>query len=177
MSDNNRKESVRQLQRALRLLYKNGSDIPEITEDGIFGKETTAAVAAFQRNEGLEQSGVVDFDTWTNIMTKAQGIIERISPPLAIAPFISEEKSGAERGKHTWAVYFAQIILKVLAEKYCGFDGVEINGTNDGATTRALMQAQRVGNITDADGTLNKKTWNILAVLFEFAAGQLVVEE
>ena len=41
MDENERTESVRQIQRALRTLHKNGSDIPEIKEDGIFGSETT----------------------------------------------------------------------------------------------------------------------------------------
>lgn len=170
MNDNGRKESVRQLQRALRIIYKNGSDIPEVMEDGIFGKETTAAVTAFQKNVGIEQSGTVDFDTWTNIMTEAQKIIERISPPLSIMPFISDAKSKAQKGEHTSAVYFAQIILKVLAERYYGFDGVEINGINDGTTTKALMQVQKVGNIESANGTLDKRTWDILAILFEFVS-------
>ena len=52
MNENERTESIKQVQRALRTLSKNGDDIPEVKEDGIFGSETTEAVRAFQRNAG-----------------------------------------------------------------------------------------------------------------------------
>ena len=38
MDENERTESIRQLQRALRTLHKNGSDIPEVKEDGKIGR-------------------------------------------------------------------------------------------------------------------------------------------
>lgn len=168
MDENERTESVRQIQRALRTLHKNGSDIPEIKEDGIFGIETTSAVKAFQRNTGMEQTGDVDYQTWKNIMNETRSSIDRITPPLPITPFISDEASSARPGEHTWAVYFAQLMLNVISVKYSGYDDVEINGTNSGTTTEAFKQVQRAGNISTRDGTLNKKTWNVIVSMFEF---------
>lgn len=168
MDENERTESIRQLQRALRTLHKNGSDIPEVKEDGIFGAETTAAVKAFQKSAGMEQTGEVDFRTWKNIMNETRASIDRITPPLPITPFVSDEASTAAPGEHTWAVYFAQVMLNAISVEYSGCDDVEINGTNSGATTEALKQIQRTAGISTCDGTLDKKTWNVLASMFEF---------
>ena len=59
-------------------------------------------------------------------------------------------------------------MLNVISVKYSGYDDVEINGTNSGATTEAFRQIQRIGNISTRDGTLDKKTWNTIASIFEF---------
>lgn len=168
MDENERAESIRQVQRALRTLHKNGSDIPEVKEDGIFGEETAAAVKAFQQNAGMEPTGEVDYQTWKNIMNETRAGIEKISPPLPITPFVSDEASSAKPGEHTWSVYFAQLMLNIISVRYSGYDDVEINGTNSGTTTEALRQIQRAGNISTRDGTLDKKTWNVIASMFEF---------
>ena len=90
MNENERTESIKQVQRALRTLSKNGDDIPEVKEDGIFGSETTEAVRAFQRNAGMNQTGVVDYRTWEKIMNETRASIDKITPPLPITPFISD---------------------------------------------------------------------------------------
>lgn len=101
-------------------------------------------------------------------MNETRACIDRITPPLPITPFVSNEASTAAPGEHTWAVYFAQVMLNAISVKYSGYDDVEINGTNSGATTEALKQIQRTAGISTCDGTLDKKTWNVLASMFEF---------
>ncbi len=41
--------------------------------DGIYGQETQAAVALFQKSEGLEQTGIVDFITFERLRDTAIG--------------------------------------------------------------------------------------------------------
>jgi peptidoglycan hydrolase-like protein with peptidoglycan-binding domain len=60
-------KAIRELQFFLRLLAFNNKSIPLIGIDGIFGNETSSAVAAFQALFGLEPNGVVDFTTWIRI--------------------------------------------------------------------------------------------------------------
>ena len=168
MSENEHKENIKQIQNALRVIYKNGGDIPEIKADGIYGSETAEAVRTFQKNTEIEETGEVDYQTWKRIMNEARKGLGKISPPLPITPFVSDEQSKAAPGEHNWAVYFAQLMLNVISVRYTGYDDVEINGTNSGATTEAFRQIQLAGNITDGDGTLDKRTWNTIASVFEF---------
>ena len=60
-------QKVLQLQEQLNRIGENYPAIPEITEDGIYGKATAAAVSAFQRIFNLPVTGVTDYATWYKI--------------------------------------------------------------------------------------------------------------
>ncbi|MBO5364687.1 MAG: peptidoglycan-binding protein [Clostridia bacterium] len=45
-----------------------------INPDGLFEEETTQAVLLFQRQNGLPQTGVIDFATWTLLSETADAI-------------------------------------------------------------------------------------------------------
>ena len=59
---------VQMIQRYLNVIGRNYPSIPRLTEDGIFGNGTAAAVREFQRIFGLAQDGVVGLNTWNTIM-------------------------------------------------------------------------------------------------------------
>ncbi len=58
-------EAVRTLQEYLNYISAFYSEIPSITPTGYFGTQTREAVLAFQRLEGLTQTGVAEAATWT----------------------------------------------------------------------------------------------------------------
>ena len=60
-------QKVRQLQEQLNVIAGVYSAIPTLTEDGIYGAGTAAAVREFQSIFGLPQTGVTDFSTWYRI--------------------------------------------------------------------------------------------------------------
>ena len=60
--------NIRQIQRALRILHKNGEDIPVVFEDGVFGEETENAIIAFQKLSKLPANGIVDKLTWNSLV-------------------------------------------------------------------------------------------------------------
>ena len=74
--------NIRQIQRALRILHKNLEDIPPVFEDGIFGEETERAVIAFQAQNGLEPTGIVDYETWVRLMESANEYIQKNAEPF-----------------------------------------------------------------------------------------------
>ena len=160
--------SVRQVQQSLRILSKNEEKIPEVFVDGIFGNETAAAVGEYQKDRGFEPNGIVDNDTWDSIIESANRHSSNIGPPCSIAPFI-DTVSIAKKGERRHSVYFVQLMFREIALKYCGFDDIEIDGINDGTTLESIKMVQNCAGIDDGDGTLDKKTWDIIAHLFELA--------
>lgn len=158
--------NIRQIQRALRILHKNSEDIPVVFEDGIFGEETERAVIAFQALYGLEPNGIVDHETWVRLMEAANGHIRKNAEPFPIFPYISDEESGVLPDEEGKAIYFLQAMLIAIGEKYSGFDGVTLNGTNDEATRNAIIKIYELSEGEATDGRLSRRTWNSVARLF-----------
>lgn len=67
-------EKVRQLQYMLSVLSAYIQEIPPVSVDGIFGRQTQAAVLAAQRRFRLPETGVVDPATWDEIYDQYAGI-------------------------------------------------------------------------------------------------------
>ena len=72
-----RGDQVRHLQYMLSVLSEFIPQIPELTQDGIFGPNTRNAVIAAQSWLGLPQTGVVDEATWDEIYDQFAGIENR----------------------------------------------------------------------------------------------------
>lgn len=58
---------VYRLQEYLRRVSLVNQNIPNITLDGIFGSETKKAVMSFQKEYGLEVTGIVDGEMWDKL--------------------------------------------------------------------------------------------------------------
>ena len=67
-------EKVRQLQYMLAILSDYIQQIPPISIDGIYGKETKNAVLAAQRRFRIPETGVTDARTWNEIYDQFSGI-------------------------------------------------------------------------------------------------------
>ena len=65
---------VEHLQYMLSVLSAYIPEIPAVTIDGIFGNATRNAVLAAQRQFGLPQTGIVDYNTWDEIYDQFSGI-------------------------------------------------------------------------------------------------------
>ena len=60
-------QKVLQMQEELNTISDDYSSIPKLSEDGIFGPATAAAVRQFQSVFGLPATGIVDYPTWYKI--------------------------------------------------------------------------------------------------------------
>ena len=60
-------QKVLQMQEELNTISDAYSSIPKLSEDGIFGPATAAAVRQFQSVFGLPATGIVDYPTWYKI--------------------------------------------------------------------------------------------------------------
>ena len=158
--------NIRQIQRALRILHKNGEDIPIVFEDGIFGEETERAILAFQKQNNLPESGIVDYETWVLLMESTNEYIRKNAEPFPIFPYVSDEESSVLPEEEGKAIWFLQAMLIAIGEKYSGTDGVELNGKNDEATRNAIKYIHKCEEGESCDGALTQKTWNSVARLF-----------
>ena len=71
-----RGEEVRRIQTYLNRIAEAYPQIPTLTEDGIFGVSTQAAVLAFQSLFGLEPDGVVALSTYNRIAALYRDLVE-----------------------------------------------------------------------------------------------------
>ena len=62
-------EDVMQVQEFINYIAQTFPEIPQVPVNGVFGNQTQAAVLAFQRMEGIEESGAVGAITWTALAT------------------------------------------------------------------------------------------------------------
>ena len=159
---------IRRIQHALRVLNRNGEAVPEVFEDGIFGKETAKAVHAFQENHGLAVNETVDTETWETLMADSGHFEKANEPPLPILPFSDSAASTVPVHQSGEAVWFVQTMFHIIARSFSGFDDIPIDGKNEGATTEALCRVQKASDCPCKDGTLDKTTWNEVARLFSF---------
>ena len=83
MRKNSSGPEVTDLQRRLKLL---GYDLGSTGVDGIFGPRTADAVKEFQQDRGLRASGVVDQETWQELVDAGYKIGDRLlylkNPPF-----------------------------------------------------------------------------------------------
>lgn len=67
-------DSVKVIQYMLRVIAEFYDEVPVVAIDGIYGTGTQNAVLAFQRREGLPQTGAVDAATWDALSRAYEGI-------------------------------------------------------------------------------------------------------
>lgn len=67
-------EEVALLQYLLAVLSQFYLSLPNIAIDGVFGDETYDAVVALQQDAGFDQTGIVDQETWDEIVQRYIGI-------------------------------------------------------------------------------------------------------
>lgn len=68
-------QKVRQLQYLLQVMSQYVSSIPSVTQDGVFGPRTQAAVIAYQNYAGLTPDGIVGPATWNSLYRRVAGIV------------------------------------------------------------------------------------------------------
>jgi N-acetylmuramoyl-L-alanine amidase len=136
MRKNTSGSNVSDLQRRLKLL---GYNLGSTGVDGIFGQQTEDAVKKFQQDRALLASGVVDQETWNEVVDAGYKIGDRLLY-LKNPPFRGDD------------VRTLQLWLKIL-----GFYPYNENGIFCERTHGALLEFQSNMNIGD-DGIMGKRT-------------------
>ena len=157
-------QAIYNLQRYLRQISRFDNDIPSVDEDGIFGDETRASLAAFQKKYGLPVTGAADPDTWARLFNEYLATVEaRTRPdPVYLFPRFPADYS-VGRGDENLLVGVIQYLLREITTLY-GRDSsaLPLNGVFDEITEQAVKDFQTVNRLPP-DGRVDRVTWNRLA--------------
>lgn len=161
-------QPVRSLQTMLRVLAEQDSRYSRVVPDGIYGPQTMAAVAQFQRNHGLPMTGVTDQVTWEAIVAAYNPALVHVdaAQPLDIILNPNEVIVGGQSSPY---LYVAQALLMVLSKVYGSVGTPSQSGVLDAPTADALSSFQALNGLP-MTGNLDKITWKHLALQFTLAA-------
>lgn len=156
--------AVFEAQNYLRNIGRLDSDISRVIPDGFFGEETTAAVRSFQRKYGLNETGIIDFETWESIKNKNSEAVFIASEPIQIVR-ITNGDLPLVKGMDNTLVYTLHLMLNFLAERYKNFTSLSLQSFFDENTEREVKRFQRVIS-REETGQVDKATWNNLASFY-----------
>lgn len=157
-------QSVRSLQTMLRTLAENGSAVPSVVPDGIYGRQTMSAVSAFQRENGIPVTGVVNQQTWDQIVEAYRPARINVGRAASI-PISIERKQVFGMGDRNANIALMQAMLKAFADTYPNIPSPPQSGELDEKTAHCLEEFQRICALP-CSGKLDKMTWHMLAAQF-----------
>ncbi len=167
----NERETVRELQRMLRLISRFEGDLPLIGEDGIYDEGMYEAVRQYQSKRRLPVTGTADPITWSYIADDYERILEKTTPPLMIAPFPAILGYTVKDGETSDLVLIIQIMLSALRIAYDSFGNVPLSGVYDSRTAAAIRNF-RIKNLMPPENYVDLETWNSLARQYNMYANR-----
>ncbi len=145
--ENERKEKIKQLQKYLREIAKKDDRIPLLVIDGLFLAETQNAVEIFQEIYGISKTGEVDEETWNKIYKEYIDIVGGWRSCLCL-DVLKNKDAALNMGESGYIIYFIQVMLKRISDKYSNFPEIEVSGTVDENTQKALLQVREIHNLS-----------------------------
>ena len=142
-------DAVFEAQSYLRNIGRLDSDISRVVPDGIFATETTEAVKSFQRKYGLQETGVINYETWEMIKNKNSEAVFIASEPIQIVR-ITNEDLPLVIGMDNTLVYTLHLMLNNVAERYDNFTPLPLQSLFDENTEREVKRWQRVISHTES---------------------------
>ncbi len=164
---------VRVVQYYLAVISVYNESIPSVNIDGIFGSDTESAVRSFQRAYGIPETGVVDENTWDTLSDAYLGILESYPPQFLAEDYSPYPGTPLVQGSSGDAVRALQTRLKFISGVYENVPDVEVTGTFDEATARAV-DAFLVDLGLPARGFVGPGTWQLIEdTYFDLKNGDL----
>lgn len=165
------KNKIKQLQERLRQIGHTVGALPTLAVDGVYGQSTKDAVMAFQKKVGLEVTGEINYETWEMIYQYYEESLEITAPPTAIKPFAGCDLL-LRNGETAPVVSVLQVMLLQLSERFPNIPPPEMTGVYDEKTANSVRFVQRLNEL-DESGETDKKTWNVIAELYNAYYGRV----
>ncbi len=160
-------QPIRSLQTMIRVIAQEVETQPSLVPDGIYGPQTVAAVAAFQRDHGLPATGITDQLTWESIVAAYEPILTRVGPAQPVQ-IILEPGEVLVRGSQSLNLYLVQAMLTALSQIYGSITPPGLTGILDEATAVSIGSFQALCALPQTED-LDKITWKHLALHYPLA--------
>lgn len=156
---------VRVIQYYLDFIAYFNDNLPRLSADGVFGRDTENAVKAFQDFYNIDVTGVVDSETWYEILAQYNAILQSL--PYEFQSYSSLLYPGyvITYGATGKAVEQVQTYLKTISENVDSVPNVEVDGIYAENTERAVEAVQRLYGLP-VTGDVGVLTWNAIVELY-----------
>lgn len=134
------------------------SDLPSLRLNSVFNDNTKAMVINFQKKYGLPATGVVDADTWNELVTVYRDTIHNI--PEEYVQYEDELFQGRllALGMSGDDVRIIQKFLLKICQQTGNIPGVRVSGIFDDLMEKSVMKIQSMFN-QDTTGVIDPVTW------------------
>lgn len=146
--------AIMQIQRILRDIELLDNEYSSVPISGVYENETRDAVIDFQGKYGLEQTGVVDYETWQalHLIHDTSKIERQGVRRVRLIP--KNEEFFIIPGEKNDIVYVIQYMLSQISQHYDDFGVIDFTGVYDEPTENAIRVFQRK-NLLDDSGIIN----------------------
>lgn len=157
-------QPIRSLQTMLRTIAQIYPAQKSVVPDGIYTKQTEAAVSSFQRRKGLPITGIVNNITWDMIVSEYELCRVETAPAQSLQITINPGQV-FRLGEENSHIPLLQTVLFVLSQTYESIPEPDYSGVLDEATQKSLIAFQIFSGLPPT-GELDKKTWKNLALQY-----------
>ncbi len=161
-------QPIRSLQTMLRVLAQYDGKYASVVPDGIYGPQTMAAVAHFQRLHGLRVTGVTDQQTWDMIVNAYEPALVHMDSAQTLEIILNPSEV-ITLGQSSPNMFVVQALLAVLSQVYGSVGAPSHSGTLDTVTAESLSSFQALSGLP-MTGNLDKITWKHLALQYPLAS-------
>lgn len=156
---------IHNLQVFLRSISNEYNSIPSVIPDGVYGNSTKEAVAAFQKEFSLNQTGETDNSTWDRIVNVYMDIDREKSNSRRVRIY-PEHGLRPENNSYTPTVYIIQTMILALSERFDNIPEPSVNGVIDTPTANSIKSIQIASGL-NPDGNITKLFWDYLSAIYE----------
>ena len=154
--------AVRELQYLLAFVGSFLQAVRPIAIDGIFGRNTRAAVEDLQAYAGLEQTGVVDERTWNALYRTYRTLLASLPADYYSSSTVPYPGSPLRVGSTGAYVRTLQAYLNRISDVYANIPKLTVDGQFGNATRAAVQAYQRIFGI-EPSGVVAAYTWDSIA--------------
>lgn len=155
--------NIRELQEKLRGLSYPDDTLPRPAVTGIRDETTDAALRAFQKTAGLEDTGYADLATWQALHRAHRQNVRLYTPYTPLYPVSGDAFFSIPHP--TTFLFLLQVLLLTLSEAADVIPKVSLTGVYDNQTAQAVSAAQSLAGLSPT-GRLDAATWDVIAALY-----------